>query len=600
MANKIGNIKLVDQLGEDTRSPIIEKPTPDNNHGDSNNKYVDPNDFLKTEKPEYTPNQEGLKNTGQGAASALGSQYSWDQKGAQAAQTQYQSDIKSTQQNALANRETIESNAVNYQTNADMMKYQNQQEAEKVGWTGGYVLDQNRQMEYLKQSIQAQMYGAMELQKYGYDTSLAAARLSYDLNQKEYARQYYNDAVSAALSEAQLTGTYFSAETRDMLSQRAVAEQILKDKSATQDDKNNASKLIASINGWFNENGISESGVKTMEAWEREVTLNTQWREEQWTKYQAALEAAQADLTSNATMFIKVNENGDPLYTGQTIETLDFSTANGQTMAEYIVDENGKVNEKAKQQLYSYFNYVINNALNQYKNSVMTKDANGNVTYNVTSQGVEKALTHAYKVLEKYKYEDSAAYKTLYDEYTFSSTDPIFNINEKNIGNLEEYKNNIKEDDSLVNQNNGNAWDPTAKSSTVSYYNKEGKTLSNKTNDVFGYEGDKLLEVSNQIPANFPIVLTNGWEDHLYVMKTDEGKFVTLTQEQAKTHKDFAVIWRGDKYKDASGYPIHTLTSDGSKLYFYKNVNELRSDIEYNQDEYWRIYNHLLGFNIAQ
>lgn len=592
--NKTGITKLEDQLGENTNTPKVEPPVDPN----SDNKYIDPNEFLNTEKPEYTPNEEGLKNTGQGAASALGSQYSWDQKGSQAAQTQYQSDIKSTQQNALTNRQTIESNAVNYQTNADMMKYQNQQEAEKVGWTGGYVLDQNRQMEYLKQSIQAQMYGAMELQKYGYDTSLAAARLSYDLNQKEYARQYYNDAVSAALSEAQLTGTYFSAETRDMLSQRAVAEQILKDQSATQDDKDNASKLITSINGWFSENGISESGVKTMEAWEKEVTLDAQWREEQWTKYQAALEAANADLTNNATMFIKVNENGDPLYTGQTIETLDFSTANGQTMAEYIVGEDGKVNEKAKQQLYSYFNYIINDALNQYKNSVMTKDPNGNVTYNVTSDGVKKALAQAYKVLEKYKYEDNAAYKTLYSEYTFSSTDPIFNITEKNIGDLEEYKDNIKEDDSLVNQN-GNSWDPTAKSSTVSYYNKDGKALSNKTEDVFGYEGDKLLEVKDQIPANFPIVLTNGWEDHLYLMKTDEGKFVTLTQEQAKTYKDFAVIWRGNKIPN-SGYPISTLTNPDAQLYFYKNVNELKGDIEFNQDEYWRIYNHLLGFNIAQ
>ena len=588
--------KLENQLGEETKAPP--QTPPEEQPENSNNKYVDPNEFLNTEKPEYTPNQEGLKNTGQGAASALGSQYSWDQKGSQAAQTQYQTDIKSTQQNALANRETIESNAVNYQTNADMMKYQNQQEAEKVGWTGGYVLDQNRQMEYLKQSIQAQMYGAMELQKYGYDTSLAAARLSYDLNQKEYARQYYNDAVSAALSEAQLTGTYFSAETRDMLSQRAVAEQILKDESATQDDKDNASKLITSINGWFSENNISESGVKTMEAWEKEVTLDAQWREEQWTKYQAALEAAQADLTTNATMFIKVNENGDPLYTGQTIETLDFSTANGQTMAEYIVGENNTVNQKAKQQLYSYFNYVINDALNQYKNSVMTKDANGNVTYNVTSDGVKKALSQAYKVLEKYKYDNDAAYQAIYNEYTFSSTDPIFNITEKDIKDLEDYNKEHGQDDGSLVEPTGAEWDPTAKQSTVNYYNKEGKTLSNKTNDVFGYEGDKLLEVKDNIPANFPIVLTNGWEDHLYLMKTEEGKFVTLTRDQAKKHTDFAVIWRGEKYKDGNGYPIHTLTGGSSQLFFYKNVDELKNDIEYDQNKYGEIYNHLLGFNI--
>ena len=161
-------------------------------------------------------NNIGTQQTGSGLDAALGTEYSWDVKGTEKAQTQFEMDVNTAKGNALAQRQTIEQNAVNYQEQADMMKYSANQSAQSAGWTGGYVLDQNRQMEYLKSSIQSQLYGAMELQKYGYDTSLAAARLSYDLNQQQFAHQYYMDAVTVAAQEAQYSGAYIAPEVKEL------------------------------------------------------------------------------------------------------------------------------------------------------------------------------------------------------------------------------------------------------------------------------------------------------------------------------------------------------------------------------------------------
>ena len=88
-------------------------------------------------KEEYRPNSGvdsqgkplvgGGSNTGSGAEAAVGTQYSWQKTGGDKAQKQYESDVIGVKQNMNQNRQTIENNAVNYQAQADMMKYQNNQ-----------------------------------------------------------------------------------------------------------------------------------------------------------------------------------------------------------------------------------------------------------------------------------------------------------------------------------------------------------------------------------------------------------------------------------------------------------------------------------------
>lgn len=325
-------------------------------------------------------NPEGWQNTGTGAEAAVGTQYSWQQQGTQKANTQYQIDKNAVDANALQNQQQINTNAVNYQVQSDMQQYQSNQEADKVGWAGGYVLDQNRQNEYLKQSIQAQMYGAMELQKYGYDSSLAAARLSYDLNMQQYAQEYYQQAVQNALNEAQITGTYFSAEVRDMLAQMGAANEIMKTESPDSDAYKKAEALQSTLKNWFQENKISEAGVKTASQIAQENAENLQWYEAMLTQYNAAQSVLTQKYGDNTDLYIMLDSNGNPMFDGVNIQTVNWDSIKGEDFAEYI-----NSSEHAKQQAYSYMDRQLKNEwaneFTQYIKSTYGSDEQGNIDW---------------------------------------------------------------------------------------------------------------------------------------------------------------------------------------------------------------------------
>lgn len=336
-------------------------------------------------------------NIGSGIESALGTQYSWDKKGADQADLQYQQDALAAKQEALANRQTIEQNSLQYQQQADMMKYANNQEAEKVGWTGGYVLDQNRQMEYLKASIQAQMYGAMELQKYGYDSALAAARLSYDLNQQQFAHQYYMDAVTVAMEEATKTSQYISAEIKDMMAQYGVAEEILNSKDATEADKERATQIQTTIDNWFYSNGLSKTGVQTLQAYESARSLWLQEEQLKWQKYmdettlkQGAIDSLEAKLESNVNLFEKLDEEGNRIYNSETgsYETLDFSKMSPEQIIEYTKDNSYRL-----EQVYGYVDSLFEGDITNYISSAGTiTNADGSTTIKVNPEKLEELI----------------------------------------------------------------------------------------------------------------------------------------------------------------------------------------------------------------
>ena len=379
-------------------------------------------------KPEYIKSED----TSSGASAAKDTMYSWDKQGADKAQNQYQQDVLKAKQDALANRQTIEQNALQYQQQSDMMKYANNQNAEKVGWTGGYVLDQNRQMEYLKSSIQAQMYGAMELQKYGYDSALAAARLSYDLNQKEFAHKYYQDAVNVAVTEAQLTGTYFSAETRDMMSQYAAADQELgdlKDKTIEEieegitngtislsAEQERAFEIKKNINAWYNANDVDTTGVKTLAAWQAEQAMAQEWANTQWEMYQAAYSAADNKVQENASSFIAFDSEGNPIYDGTSVKVNDFSTMTTQEIIDYANNTNGK----GKEQVYGYidnsFQEIINNYIKTAKEVTLS---DGTKTIRIDKKSLTEELQKNNKakelssILNTYNYTTEAGSSTV-------------------------------------------------------------------------------------------------------------------------------------------------------------------------------------------
>ena len=302
----------------------------------------DPTKYSSTPKTDTNP---AKSNTGSGLTAAEGTEYSWNERAEERAGLDYQSAVLESKSNYLANRQQIESQAQEAQNQFAMKQYSQNQSNEKAGWTGGYILDTDRQVEYLKATIQAQMYGQMELQKYGYDTSLAAARLAYDTNKYDLALEYYNTALSRAVSEAEITGYYVSPETSEMLDEYSIASRILNDETSKQEEKDRANSVLNAVYKWFEDNGISKQGVETYSHIVEERT------------YKMSLESAleyinEANKQIDSNTFTKVDADGNISVSddGTTVETINFNTASTEEILAYI---NG--NEKATQQ---YSNYI--------------------------------------------------------------------------------------------------------------------------------------------------------------------------------------------------------------------------------------------------
>jgi hypothetical protein len=216
-----------------------------------------------------TKEQADLKARQEAALSAgtdpsLIAPFKWEAEGKTAAQIAAEQNILKAEQGALTARSKLMEQGEQGQATLDMEKYMRAQSAEKAGWTGGYRLDQNRQMDYLKASIQSSMYNAQEMQRYGFDSQLSAARLAYEQGKQQLALEYYNTAVTQAMNEAQLTGIYFSPEQKDMLTQYNTADSILKNAAPGTDEFKRAAQIVNTIDEWFSANGLSKAGTKTL------------------------------------------------------------------------------------------------------------------------------------------------------------------------------------------------------------------------------------------------------------------------------------------------------------------------------------------------
>lgn len=358
--------------------------------------------------------------TGSGLNAAEGTTYSWEKKASDRANLDYQSAVLESKSNYLTNRQELETQGQQMQDQVAMQKYSQNQSSEKAGWTGGYILDTERQMAYLKQTIQSQMYGSMELQKYGYDTSLAAARLAYDTNKYDLALEYYNTALSRAVSEAEITGYYVSPETSEMLNEYSIASQTLNDPNAREEDKQRADKVLASVYEWFEANGISKQGVETYShiVEERTNKLSIESTYEYIDK---------ANKQIDTDTFTKVDANGNVIFNEDNTkaETINFSSISSDELLQYVSSS-----ETAKQQYYGYLDTKITQEAEvQFKDwliskGLMDKDEQGNYT---PKEGTNYEK-HLYSYLKSSQlYEDLTSdilnakdteYKELYDLYS--------------------------------------------------------------------------------------------------------------------------------------------------------------------------------------
>ena len=386
----------------------------------------DSNQYATTPNTTATPQNSA---TGSGLTAAEGTKYSWNEKAEERAGLDYESEVLKTQANYLTNRQTIDTEGQAAQNQVAMQKYAQNQSSEKAGWTGGYILDTERQMEYLKQTINSQMYGAMELQKYGYDTSLAAARLAYDTNRYDLALQYYNTALQRAVTEAEITGYYIAPEVSEMLDEYSVASRTLNDKEATAEDKARADRVLAAVYDWFNANGISKQGVET-------YTHIIEERKNKWSIESALKYIDQAEKQISADVFTKVDANGNALFNDDKtdVQTVNFKTMPTDELLTYI---NG--NEHARQQYYGYLDGKITDQTNvQFKDwliskGMMTKNADN--TYSPKDDvNYEVALYRFLNTSQIYKdiveelsrtdLEQSSALQELYENWDFQVTLP--------------------------------------------------------------------------------------------------------------------------------------------------------------------------------
>lgn len=348
-----------------TPTPIptpIPTPTPTTKSTHTNDKIVgDPKAFEGMVIEELsTPTPKGEVEPAINAA--LGTpDYTWQQDAAKRAGTQLSKDVETTRKEFLESRKQLDQAAQQGQDQYSMSKYTLNQSIEKAGWAGGYVLDAQRQTEYLKQSIKAQMYGQMELQAMGYDSQLAAARLAYDLGKQDLARQYYQDAVANQVQKAQLTGVWISPEVNDMLTQSQAASAILAKKEGLSDEEKlldkeyqQARHLKDQIVNWFAETGLSETGIDTL----AKMTFNLDVQAFNEAKIQATLETIEPSqyVKKNADGSYKINDaTGKP-------EIIDLNVASPDEQWDFFNTDYGhialrnQVNNLALQTMQNFIN----------------------------------------------------------------------------------------------------------------------------------------------------------------------------------------------------------------------------------------------------
>lgn len=221
-------------------------------------------------------------------------------------------------------------------------EYQANQTASNYGWSGGYAMDAQRQLQYLRSSIQADIFSQKELQELGYNSSLQQAYISAELEATNLALEQYQAAENTAMQKAQLTGTYIAPHIQDLMTQANAASAKLK--SGTEDTEryqkvyDYATKMLTQIanqNGQSNYNGINidettkivtVKGIETLAYLQHLADKNAQEAEAKLNETQAEIQKIQIEQAIQESYdvstghiipnFVEVSrdENNKPIY----------------------------------------------------------------------------------------------------------------------------------------------------------------------------------------------------------------------------------------------------------------------------------------------
>lgn len=307
-----------------------------------------------TEMP--SPTDLPLGNVGQYYNEQVPLQTTFEKKAESMAGKQFNQNVGQVEQTAVRGATELQTQGQQMQTQLSLGEYMRDQSAEKAGWTGGYMLDQAQKGEYLKTTIQSQLYGAQELQKYGLESQLEAARLAYDLGKEQLALQYYNEAYQKALTEAQMFGYYVAPETRDMFNQYQAA---ITAKNANPDDAN-AQRIIDTVEQFYGKENLTPADIRTFS----QTTLEMQQI------MGARFDAAMAAIEDSPSKFLVKNEDGtyatDSL--GNYI-TLDFADIAKNDLMTYLETDDGKAGT-SDAAVRSYLRFLGQGTINSYFSSL--------------------------------------------------------------------------------------------------------------------------------------------------------------------------------------------------------------------------------------
>jgi hypothetical protein len=190
--------------------------------------------------------------------------YTWEQRAKELSDKIYQQSVAEAEAGYSTKASELRSVAAQGQETFEMQKYANAQTADKLGWTGGYIFDQQKQLAFLQEGIKASLYNEQELQKLGFKSQLAAARLAADVQNTQLAYQYYLDAQQQALNQAQITGFYLPAEALDLLTQANAAQTLMELHKEGTPEYERAKKTYDYVEKYFSSNGISKQGRETL------------------------------------------------------------------------------------------------------------------------------------------------------------------------------------------------------------------------------------------------------------------------------------------------------------------------------------------------
>jgi hypothetical protein len=333
------------------------------------------------ETPTVKEETSGL-NLGQTVTAPL--QSTWETTAGKMSEAQFQQNINAAKQTSFRSAAELQEQGQQMQTQLALGEYKRAQSAEKAGWTGGYMLDQKRQGDYLKAMIQAQMYGQQELQRYGMDTQLEAARLAYDLGKEQLSYQLYQEAQQKAIVEAQMFGYYVSPEIKDMMNQYTAAVSSLADNP--NDERAQSIKSV--LEGWFSKENIDPSDLATF----GRITMER----EQWN--QAKLDAILSTINDDPSVFLARNTNGtyqtDPA-TGQYIK-LNFEDISSTDLLNFLKQDDGSDNKFADSAFRSYAKYLAQFSINGYFSSLSEgqEPTNEGFAAYLATQGNDKLATY--------------------------------------------------------------------------------------------------------------------------------------------------------------------------------------------------------------